>query len=125
MDSRPPPSVDAQIVAETLFSLTGVGDSLRTIGVQRAAYPALLTDRGFNPLLNYAALVKSSGHYPLFAQRASENARNWSKKVPRLEAADGGPSADSEALSAFLEMAARLAAGLIPLRRQPAPCSSR
>lgn len=103
--SSPPPGVSAQIAAETLFSLTALGDSIKTIGVQRAAYPSLITDRGFNPLLNYTALVKSSGHYPLFAQRAGENVRNWSKKAARLEAADGGASADAEVLTAFLERA--------------------
>ena len=89
----PPPRLDAQWLGDAVFSLTALGDSFTTLAAQHARYPATLTDRGFNPLLNYVGEVERNGHYPLFRQRAFENARNWSRKAPRLHPPGGTASA--------------------------------
>lgn len=103
--SAPPPLPDAAFFAEAVFSLSGLGDAFTTLGLQWMRYPATLTERGFNPLLNYAPEVAQSGHYALFRQRALENARNWSRKAPRLNPEDGGESEDQRAVRAILALA--------------------
>lgn len=100
-----PPRTDAAFYAEVVFSISGLGDSLNTLGLQRARYPATLTDRGFNPLRNYVAEVTQSGHYTLFRQRALENAKNWSRKPRHIRPAGGGSSEDAAAVQGILELA--------------------
>lgn len=102
----PPPRLDAQWAADAVFSITGIADSFTTLAVQHMGEPATLTDRGFNPLRNYAGEVRRNGHYPLFRQRALENARNWTRKPPRLSAPGGGPSSDALAVDAVLAQSA-------------------
>jgi hypothetical protein len=99
------PRIDASAIAETLLSLSALGDSLTTLALQRSANPATITPRGFNPLLNYNAEVKQSGHHALFRQRATENLKNWSRKPRRLLTGQGGPSSDQLALESFLRTA--------------------
>lgn len=100
-----PPGLDSKWLTETVFSLNGLGDSFRTLAAQRRADAATLTDRGFNPLRNYEAEVRQSGHYTLFRQRAVENARIWSRKAPRLTTSEAGPSVDAQALDALVSSA--------------------
>ena len=104
-ESDPAPRLDPRFLAETVFSLTGLRDSLSTLLLQRARYPATRTERGFSPLYNYLGEVEQSGHYVLFRQRAEENARNWLRKAPRLQSPDGGSSADQRDVEAFLDLA--------------------
>jgi hypothetical protein len=101
----PPPQFDARWLGDAVFSLAALGDSLLTLAAQRARYPATLTDRGFNPLLNYAGEVERNGHYPLFRQRALENARSWTRKPPRLHPPGGASSSDDLAVTAILAQA--------------------
>lgn len=103
--SSPPPAIDGVVLAETVFSITALRDSLATIQAQGATYPATLTERGFNPLLNYIPEVKTSGHFILFRQRAVENLKNWSRKPRRIKSADGTLSADFVGLESFLKAA--------------------
>jgi len=101
-----PPNIGLNVWAETVFSITGLRDSLTTLAVQRMRHPATLTERGFNPLLNYVPEVEHAGHYVLFRQRAEENLKNWLRKEPRIHAAAGETSEDFVGLDAFLKQAA-------------------
>lgn len=96
-----PPAIDGKVLAETVFSITGLRDSAKTAALQRARYAATLTERGFNPLDNYIAEVENSGHYILFRQRADENARNWGRKAKAIQPPEG-QSIDQQALDVLL-----------------------
>jgi hypothetical protein len=102
LKTHPVPTFDSKFLTESVFSLTGLRDSFSTINLQRTRYPAISTDHGFNPLLNYISEVEKSGHYALFRQRAEENIRSWKRKTLRLKPAQGGVSEDEAWLAAFL-----------------------
>lgn len=106
LEPTPAPGIDLPFLAETVFSLTGLGDAAGTLLLQRAAHPATITERGFNPLYGYIAEVENSGHYLLFRQRAEENLKTWMRKAPRITPPEGGQSADYAGLKAFLTAAA-------------------
>lgn len=97
-----PPRLDSTTIAETVFSLTALRDSINTILIQRAPHAATITPRGFNPLNQYIPEVAHGGHYTLFRQRAEENLRNWMRKPRRIHPDDGGLSSDYAGLRAFL-----------------------
>jgi hypothetical protein len=105
--TQPAPQRDARFFAESVFSITGLRDSLTTIFLQRSRYPATSNDRGFNPLFNYIPEVEQSGHYTLFRQRAEENVRNWTRKPLQLRPQKGGPSDDEVTVGAILTQAAQ------------------
>jgi hypothetical protein len=104
---KPTPRIDARVLAETVFSLTGFRDSITTLSIQRAQYPAMISAKGFNPLLHYIPEAERYGYYPLFRQRAEDNFKNWSRKEPRIQPAHGGISSDYLELEAFLSAATR------------------
>lgn len=104
-DSDPPPRVDAGFLADTVFSVAGLQDSLRTLRLQFAEYPAILTERGFNPLRNYIPEVAQTGHYGLFRQRAEENVRVWARKAAAIDASTTERSQDLHVLDAILTRA--------------------
>lgn len=104
-DTDPAPQVDARFLAETVFSVAGLQDSLRTLALQFTSHPATLTDRGFNPLRNYIPEVAQSGHYALFRQRAEENVRNWTRKAATFRLNPSGMSQDEQVLDAILARA--------------------
>lgn len=97
------PKIDARFFAESVFSIAGLRDSLGTVALQQSRYPAVLTERGFNPLLNYIPEVEQNGHYTLFRQRVEENARNWRRKAMRLHPLGEGASDDERIFEAILE----------------------
>lgn len=103
--SAPAPAIDAHFLAESVFSLNGLSDSIRTVALQHARNPAMLTERGFNPLRNYVDEVAQSGHYTLFRQRSEENLRRWQNAAPRLQPEAGGPSEDEQLVGAILDRA--------------------
>lgn len=105
--THPAPQLDARFFAESVFSITGLHDSLSTLLLQRSRYPATSTDRGFNPLLNYIPEVEQSGHYTLFRQRAEESVRNWTRKPLQLRPQKGGGSDDEALINAILTQAAQ------------------
>ncbi|WP_147375804.1 hypothetical protein [Noviherbaspirillum cavernae] len=106
----PAPRLDVRFFAESVFSITGVRDSLATLFLQRSRYPATLTERGFNPLYHYIPEVEQSGQYVLFRQRAEENFRKWTHKPLRLRPTDGGVSDDEQAVKAILDTLAQAGA---------------
>jgi len=105
LETDPAPQRDSRFLAESVFSITGLRDSLTTLLLQRSRYPATSTDRGFNPLFNYIPEVEQSGHYALFRQRAEENYRNWTRKPLRLRPIKGGVSDDEATIDAILSVA--------------------
>lgn len=101
----PAPGIDSRLLAETVFSTSGLLDSARTITIQRARYPAMITERGFNPLLEYIPEAALAGQYVMFRQRAEENLRIWSSKARHLRPVAGQPSANEVQLDALLTRA--------------------
>jgi hypothetical protein len=99
------PRIDGTVLAETVFSISALRDSIATVLAQHTARPATITPRGFNPLLNYGDEVAQSGHHTLFRQRAQENLRVWMRKPARVLTTSGGASAHQLALEAFLRQA--------------------
>ena len=99
------PQVDQRFFAETVFSLNGLRDSLDTVLLQRSRHPAILTERGFNPLQNYEGEIERGGHYALFRQKAEESVRIWQGRSKRLHAAGGGVLEDEQAVDALLTQA--------------------
>jgi len=99
------PKVDIKTVAETVFSLTALRDSVTAIRTQHARYPATLADDGFNPLLNYIPEAGASGYYGLFRQKAVENLRRWSGRPARIGPPNGARSAQFAELQEFLALA--------------------
>jgi hypothetical protein len=102
----PAPAVNAAVLAESVFSVTGVRDSLETILIQHSRYPASLTEKGFNPLLNYVPEVAHSGHHALFRQRATENASKWLRMSAQLQP-HSGKSVEFLQLERFLGSASQ------------------
>ena len=105
LKTHPAPQLDAAFFAESVFSITGLRDSLATLFLQRSRHPATSTDRGFNPLFNYIPEVEQSGHYTLFRQHAEENLRRWTRKPFQLRPENGGVSDDEALLAAILTQA--------------------
>ena len=77
-------------------------DSLTTVRIQFQKNPAQLTERGFNPLLEYKDSVRVEGYYAFFRQRAEENARNHALKPANLFARGTSSSTDFEHLRAMV-----------------------
>ncbi len=103
---EPAPRFDGRFFAETVFSVSGIRDSINTISLQRAEHPATVSPRGFNPLLNYIKEVEQSGHHQLFRQRAEENLKSWKRKAPRVQL-ETGISPDYASLEGFLSLASK------------------
>jgi len=103
---EPAPRLNGLFFAETVFSLSGLRDSVNTLSLQQAKYPATVSPRGFNPLLNYIREVEQSGHQQLFRQRAEENLKSWKRKAPRVQS-ETGVSTDYAALESFLSLASK------------------
>lgn len=108
--SFPTPRKDWLFMGEVVFSLTGLRDSLSTIALQSARYPATITKTGFNPLFNYLHEVEQSGHYTLFRQRAVENVKAWQIKISRPKLPTGQLSLDQTDLENFLSQATSVGA---------------
>lgn len=102
LQTNPAPRPDYRFFAESVFSITGLRDSLATILLQRSRYPGTSTERGFNPILNYIPEVAQSGHYVLFRQRAEENVRGWTRKAMHLRPREGGISDDESKVDAIV-----------------------
>lgn len=96
------PEINKRFLTESLFSITGLRDSFRTVMVQFERYPATITERGFNPLNNYVPEVRQAGHYSLFRQKAAENLRTWLHKISSPPKGDGRQSSSEQSVDAFL-----------------------
>lgn len=102
LQTHPAPKVDPQFLAEAVFSIAGLRDSVTTILSQWNSYPTTSTEHGFNPMFNYVPEVAQSGHYLLFRQRAEENIRTWARKAMRLRPEVGSVSDDESNVEAIL-----------------------
>jgi len=70
-DGSPNPAYRLQRAKDflsTLFSLNALIDSIQTIALQTRDDQAELTDRGFNPLLEYRRFIRNEGQHALFMQ---------------------------------------------------------
>jgi hypothetical protein len=65
---------------DSLFSMTAIKDSVRTILVQHDEEAAIMTARGFNPMKEYLTLARNEGYFVLFRQKAEEYAKTYMKK---------------------------------------------
>lgn len=92
--------------SNALFSLHSVGDAWRTLQIQDDPYAETVTERGFNPLLEYGRMAKQEGYYALFAQRAQENAKSFAKKPRAIRHETDGISPEIEALREIYRLAA-------------------
>lgn len=104
--TSPAPKTDIRFFSESVFSISGLRDSISTLLVQKSKYAAILTNRGFNPLLNYIPEIAQNGHYAMFRQRAEENLKSLKRKPLRLSPIQGSLSDDASVTEASL---ARLA----------------
>lgn len=104
LHTDPPPRIDHRFFAEAVFSISGFRDSLVAIFLQHSRYPAISTERGFNPIYNYIPEVGRNGHYAMFRQRAEENIRHWQRKSVRIRPQGGGSSDDEVLVDAMLSV---------------------
>ncbi len=104
LQTDPAPRRDNHFFAQTVFSITGLRDSVTTLLIQRSLFPATTTDHGFNPLFEYIPEVAQSGHYALFRQRAEENVRNWTRKPRSLRPPTGDVSDGESVFNASLSL---------------------
>lgn len=65
---------------DAVFSLHSVTDALKTLQIQKSSEVETITEKGFNPLLEYNKYAREQGYYALFQQRAEENAKNYLRK---------------------------------------------
>ncbi|MBL8483754.1 MAG: hypothetical protein JNJ60_16285 [Rhodocyclaceae bacterium] len=71
------------------LTLAGQTDAFMTLLAQRSEGPKSMTDRGFNPLLEYRKIARAEGYYAMFRQRLQENAQNYVKRPKTLQKRDG------------------------------------
>jgi hypothetical protein len=88
---------------QSLFTLSALGDSARTLAIQRDPFPAVLTDRGFNPLLDYVPIARREGYYSLFRQRAEDTARIYLQHNHALHAYERPDSSPRRALDLIID----------------------
>ena len=75
-----PPKIGLRDLVETVFSISAVNDSFKTLYSQYVEYPTTITSRGFNPLLNYSREARVSGYSNLFRQSAESIVYKWIQK---------------------------------------------
>jgi hypothetical protein len=80
-------------------------DSIRTLQAQLQRYPEVITNAGFNPLLDYVPMAKDLGYYPLFQQRLQESARAYSRYPKAVVPSSGGDSPASIGLGRLVRRA--------------------
>ncbi len=80
-------------------------DSATTLRRQFQANPAQLTELGFNPLLEYRDIARVEGYWPLFRQRAEENAKNHGRKPRNLFLSGTGTSPHFDAVRSVVRWA--------------------
>lgn len=74
---------------DTLFSMKSLSDAWRTLHLQTASDPEIMTLQGQTPLHEYNAYARREGYHLIFQQRAQENAKNLVRKPHNLYGADG------------------------------------
>lgn len=90
---------------DAAFSLSSVSDAITTLGIQRRADAKTISDKGFNPLLEYTKYARDEGYYSLFQQRAAEYAKSFSRMPRSLVKADSGSSQELNVLRKILAKA--------------------
>lgn len=90
---------------DAAFSLSSVADAVTTLGIQRRADAKTISDKGFNPLLEYTKYARDEGYYSLFQQRAAEYAKSFSRMPRSLVKSDSGSSQELNELRKILAKA--------------------
>jgi hypothetical protein len=88
-------------------TLGGLLQSIRTVVAQRDPYPELITERGFNPLLDYHEIARVEGYHAMFQQRARENARAYIGKPSALYVAGTQSSPAFDLIQTLVDQASR------------------
>lgn len=88
-----------------LFTLTGLGDSLRTIAASRTPFAATLRSDGFNPLRDYLLIAARDGYHAMFRQRLNETTANFSRARRGILPPGDSDSEEFAALRDILRMA--------------------
>lgn len=88
--------------ADALFSIDSLIDSIKTLLLQRVSYPQSITERGFNPLLEYNKFARDGGYYAIFQQRAIEYAKRLGKAPQSRTVRWSASSPDVDALRAII-----------------------
>jgi hypothetical protein len=110
-DSTPAPPAAApspwQWRFDTLFSIKSVTDALRTVRLQKAAYPETMTIHGQTPLREYNQYARAEGYHSIFQQKARDNAKNFVNKPHNLFVNGKDDSESIASLRALLDTMAR------------------
>lgn len=97
----------------SLFTAEALVESIRTLRAQRQQYPEVITPAGFNPLLDYIAIAKSSGYHALFQQRLLENARVYAQLAKRAQGRSLERSSAVDALRRLMDASSRCGSELV------------
>ena len=92
---------------DTLFSIDSVLDSVSTVRLQHTRFPVSMRRDGFNPFIEYQKYARDDGYYPLFQQRAMENAKRFRKMPKGLLDQSRGSSVDFDNFTDIVSEAAR------------------
>ncbi len=90
---------------DALFSMKSLSDAWRTLRLQTASDPEMMTLQGQTPLHEYNKFARREGYHLIFQQRAQENAKNLVRKPHNLYGADGS----SASINRLREMLVRMA----------------
>ena len=74
---------------DSLFSLTSIKDSVRTLRIQHDLFAERSSDAGFNPLTEYQLIARKDGYFSMFRQRELENAKHY-VTLSRARLSDAG-----------------------------------
>jgi hypothetical protein len=89
----------------SLLTLTGTGDSIKTLRASRLPFPETNRPDGFNPLLEYFTIVQREGYDSLFRQRLNETTANYVRARKGLYPEGESDSLEFAALRDILRLA--------------------
>ncbi len=92
-----------------LLTIGALADSLATLRAQHDPYATSLTEAGFNPMRDYAAIARREGYYTMFRQRNQENAGSYVRGSKEIYLADGRPAPEFHAVERMIDIASRSA----------------
>jgi hypothetical protein len=93
-------------LGESLLSIDSLFNSIATLAGQRDPFAARLTDRGFNPMLDYRKIAAEEGYASLFRQKNAEYAEHYVSEHGTARLQSGQLSADLQILAAMLRYCA-------------------
>jgi|GEM_PF-3478551 len=91
--------------AELLWSITAFTDSVKTLAAQFQASPVNVTERGFNPALEFQDFVNKQGYAPLFEAKEWDYIQNAMMRPKRVSWDDLGSNIEWQALDDLIQWA--------------------